>query len=322
MAEVLSPFFTAFIIAYLLEPITNTFYKNGVNRTFASLISILVGVFVLSAIISLVVPILDNEIDNLKNRLPSMISNGFLYIEPLASTYLNVQLESAENIRLQLIEWLRNYSGTASKSFFYMLISGTNFFFSVVGWMVLLPVVIFYLLRDWNKVLGNLLEIVPKKMKKVTKETVSEANTSLKNYLRGQALVITFMSIYYASFLLIAGYESWFSLGLLSGILVFLPYVGFAFSVVLVLLSGLLELGPLYSLISVLLIYGFGQILEGFILTPKLVGDKIGLHPLAVIFALMFFGTLFGFLGLLVALPIASIVIVVGKKVLVQELKE
>jgi predicted PurR-regulated permease PerM len=318
MTEVLSPFFTAFIIAYLLEPITKKINVYGLNRTFSSLISILVGAIVLSGIISLVIPIIDNEIDNLKNRLPSMISNGFIYIEPLASKYLNIQLESAENIRLQLIDWLRSYSGTASRSFFAMLISGTNLFFSIIGWMVLLPVVIFYLLRDWDKVFVKLLEIMPKKIRSTTQETISEANTTLKNYLHGQALVITSMSFYYASLLLIAGYESWFSLGLLSGLLVFLPYVGFAFSVILVLLSGLLELGPLYSLISVLLIYGLGQVIEGFILTPKLVGEKIGLHPLAVIFALMFFGTLFGFLGLLVALPIAAISIVIGKKILLK----
>ena len=316
MNEVLSPFFTAFIIAYLLEPITRKFSSYGISRTLASLISILVGTIILSGIISLVVPIIDNEIDNLKLRLPSMISNGFLYIEPIFSNYLNIQLDSVENIREQILEWLRKYSGTASKNFFSMLISGTNLFFNIIGWMVLLPVVIFYLLRDWNKVFPNILEIIPKKNRDVTKNTLIEANDTLKNYLHGQALVITCMSIYYTSLLLIAGYESWFSLGLLSGILVFLPYVGFAFSVILVLLSGLLELGPLYSLISVSLIYGLGQVIEGFFLTPKLVGDKIGLHPLAVIFSLMFFGTLFGFLGLLVALPIASILIVVGKKIL------
>tara|TARA_X000001036_G_C20622984_1_gene783884 strand:- start:106 stop:1068 length:963 start_codon:yes stop_codon:yes gene_type:complete len=320
MNEVLSPFFTAFIIAYLLEPITRKFSSYGISRTLASLISILVGTIILSGIISLVVPIIDNEIDNLKLRLPSMISNGFLYIEPIFSNYLNIQLDSVENIREQILEWLRKYSGTASKNFFSMLISGTNLFFNIIGWMVLLPVVIFYLLRDWNKVFPNILEIIPKKNRDVTKNTLIEANDTLKNYLHGQALVITCMSIYYTSLLLIAGYESWFSLGLLSGILVFLPYVGFAFSVILVLLSGLLELGPLYSLISVLLIYGLGQVIEGFFLTPKLVGDKIGLHPLAVIFSLMFFGTLFGFLGLLVALPIASILIVVGKKILTKSM--
>ena len=320
MNEVLSPFFTAFIIAYLLEPITRKFSSYGISRNLASLISILVGTIILSGIISLVVPIIDNEIDNLKLRLPSMISNGFLYIEPIFSNYLNIQLDSVENIREQILEWLRKYSGTASKNFFSMLISGTNLFFNIIGWMVLLPVVIFYLLRDWNKVFPNILEIIPKKNRDVTKNTLIEANDTLKNYLHGQALVITCMSIYYTSLLLIAGYESWFSLGLLSGILVFLPYVGFAFSVILVLLSGLLELGPLYSLISVLLIYGLGQVIEGFFLTPKLVGDKIGLHPLAVIFSLMFFGTLFGFLGLLVALPIASILIVVGKKILTKSM--
>ena len=320
MNEVLSPFFAAFIIAYLLEPITRKLSSYGISRTLASLISILVGTIILSGIISLVVPIIDNEIDNLKLRLPSMISNGFLYIEPIFSNYLNIQLDSVENIREQILEWLRKYSGTASKNFFSMLISGTNLFFNIIGWMVLLPVVIFYLLRDWNKVFPNILEIIPKKNRDVTKNTLIEANDTLKNYLNGQALVITCMSIYYTSLLLIAGYESWFSLGLLSGILVFLPYVGFAFSVILVLLSGLLELGPLYSLISVLLIYGLGQVIEGFFLTPKLVGDKIGLHPLAVIFSLMFFGTLFGFLGLLVALPIASILIVVGKKILTKSM--
>ncbi|MFL2656181.1 MAG: AI-2E family transporter [Burkholderiaceae bacterium] len=320
MNEVLSPFFTAFIIAYLLEPITRKLSSYGISRTLASLISILVGTIILSGIISLVVPIIDNEIDNLKLRLPSMISNGFLYIEPIFSNYLNIQLDSVENIREQILEWLRKYSGTASKNFFSMLISGTNLFFNIIGWMVLLPVVIFYLLRDWNKVFPNILEIIPKKNRDVTKNTLIEANDTLKNYLHGQALVITCMSIYYTSLLLIAGYESWFSLGLLSGILVFLPYVGFAFSVILVLLSGLLELGPLYSLISVLLIYGLGQVIEGFFLTPKLVGDKIGLHPLAVIFSLMFFGTLFGFLGLLVALPIASILIVVGEKILTKSM--
>ena len=320
MNEVLSPFFTAFIIAYLLEPITRKFSSYGISRNLASLISILVGTIILSGIISLVVPIIDNEIDNLKLRLPSMISNGFLYIEPIFSNYLNIQLDSVENIREQILEWLRKYSGTASKNFFSMLISGTNLFFNIIGWMVLLPVVIFYLLRDWNKVFPNILEIIPKKNRDVTRNTLIEANDTLKNYLHGQALVITCMSIYYTSLLLIAGYESWFSLGLLSGILVFLPYVGFAFSVILVLLSGLLELGPLYSLISVLLIYGLGQVIEGFFLTPKLVGDKIGLHPLAVIFSLMFFGTLFGFLGLLVALPIASILIVIGKKILTKSM--
>ena len=148
MTEVLSPFFTAFIIAYLLEPITDKLTIYGVSRTFSSLISITIGSIILAGVISLVVPIVDNEIDNLKERLPSMISNGFLYIEPIASNYLNIQLDSVENIRLQIIEWLRNYSGTASKSFFYMLVSGTNLFFSIIGWMVLLPVVIFYLLRD------------------------------------------------------------------------------------------------------------------------------------------------------------------------------
>ena len=129
MNEVLSPFFTAFIIAYLLEPITRKVAAYGLTRTLASLISILVGTIILSGIISLVIPIIDNEIDNLKQRLPTMISNGFLYIEPIFSNYLNIQLDSVESFREKILELLRSYSGTASKNIFSMLISGTNLFF-------------------------------------------------------------------------------------------------------------------------------------------------------------------------------------------------
>tara|TARA_A100001011_G_C14221777_1_gene804712 strand:+ start:429 stop:1391 length:963 start_codon:yes stop_codon:yes gene_type:complete len=316
MAEILSPFFAAFLIAYLLEPIAKKFNELGLTRTFSSLISILVGITLVCGLVSLVVPILENEFSNLKERLPSMISNGFLYLEPLATQYLNVKLDSVENVKIQLIEWLRNYSDVASKGFLKLMISGTNLFFSLIGWLVLLPVVTFYLLRDWNKVFKSLLTFIPKKIRSITEETLTDANSTLKNYLQGQVLVMTIMSFFYTISLLIAGFESWFSLGLLSGILVFLPYVGFAFSVLLALLSGLLELGPMFSLISISIIYGLGQILEGFVLTPYLIGDKIGLHPLAVIFALMFFGTLFGFLGILVALPIASILVVALKKII------
>ena len=145
MAEILSPFFAAFLIAYLLEPIAKKFNELGLTRTFSSLISILVGITLVCGLVSLVVPILENEFSNLKERLPSMISNGFLYLEPLATQYLNVKLDSVENVKIQLIEWLRNYSDVASKGFLKLMISRTNLFFSLIGWLVLLPVVTFYL---------------------------------------------------------------------------------------------------------------------------------------------------------------------------------
>ena len=321
MSEVLSPFFTAFLISYLLQPITSRLLNLGFNNTVSSLISILIGFLILVSIVSLVIPIIDNEINNLKTRLPSMISNAFLYLEPLVTKYLNIQIDSIQNLRIQIIDWLKGYSGAASKNLIKILASGTNLFLSIVGWMVLLPVVIFYLLRDWGKVFDNLLSLFPEKYRGSISATMSETNETLKNYLNGQLLVMSAMSLYYIFTLFIAGFESWISLGFISGILVFLPYVGFAFSVLLVFLSGLLELGPVYSVISVALIYGVGQVIEGFILTPNLVGDKIGLHPLAVIFSLMFFGTLFGFLGLLVALPIASVLVVVFKRILTKKFK-
>jgi predicted PurR-regulated permease PerM len=122
------------------------------------------------------------------------------------------------------------------------------------------------------------------------------------------------MGIYYAAALFLAGFSGWLSIGLLSGLFVFVPYVGFAVSVLLALVSGLLELGWAHTLIAVAIVYGGGQFLESFVLTPKLVGDRIGLHPLGVILALVVFGSLFGFLGVLLALPLAAILVAVVRQ--------
>ena len=186
---------------------------------------------------------------------------------------------------------------------------------------VCLPVLLFFLIKDWSSIWGNALALVPSSRRGYLRETTLEIHTTLQNYLRGQGMLIVAMASFYCLGLLIAGLSSWFSIGLLSGLLVFVPYIGFAFSLVLALVSGILELGLVHGLIAIGIVYSLGQFLESFALTPKLVGKQIGLHPLAVILALMVFGGLLGLVGVLLALPLAACTVVLGRR-LIQELHD
>jgi len=162
---------------------------------------------------------------------------------------------------------------------------------------------------------AELRELVPMRWKAYTADLVSEVDTLLGQYLRGQIKVLMIMAAYYSIALAIAGYHLWAPIGILSGLLMIVPYVGFAVSLVFALIDGMLVMGPLYAMLTVALIYGVAQALESFVITPRLVGESIGLHPLAVIFALLAFGALFGFVGVLLALPLAAILAVALRRI-------
>jgi predicted PurR-regulated permease PerM len=185
---------------------------------------------------------------------------------------------------------------------------------TILGWFILVPVVLFFLLKDWAMIMGKTIWAVPQKHRAIVRSVGRDIHDTLQGYLQGQVRVMAAMALYYAVALLLAGFSGWLSIGLLSGLLVFIPYAGFAVSVLLALVSGLLELGWAHTLIAVAVVYGGGQFLESFVLTPKLVGDRIGLHPLGVILALVIFGSLFGFLGVLLALPLAAVLLAVFKQ--------
>ena len=171
-----------------------------------------------------------------------------------------------------------------------------------------MPVTVFYLLKDWDKIFTNCKQILPLKLKNIATAVASETDKKLKLYLKGQFYTICTMAIFYSTALFIAGYENWLSIGILSGLLLILPYVGFVISMLISLLAGILDLGFVQGSIATILVFSIGQFIEGFLLTPKLVGDTVGLHPLAVIFSLLIFGSILGFTGLLIAIPITAII--------------
>ncbi len=313
MTDALAPFAAALLLAYLLEPIARRLTGLGLPRAFSSVVAILVGLVVVVSMVSIGVPVVSHEIGKLQARLPDLIATLYAQVYPwLAQTGLPI--DDTEALRAKLIDWLGKNTEQVSTTLFSTLQTGLGALVTILGWFILVPVVLFFLLKDWAMILGKTIWAVPQKHRAIVRSLGRDIHETLQGYLQGQVRVMAAMGLYYAVALLLAGFSGWLSIGLLSGLLVFIPYAGFAVSVLLALVSGLLELGWAHTLIAVAIVYGGGQFLESFVLTPKLVGDRIGLHPLGVILALVIFGSLFGFLGVLLALPLAAILLAVFKQ--------
>ena len=175
---------------------------------------------------------------------------------------------------------------------------------------VLLPVVLFYLLRDWPTLLERIEELVPRRWNRLVLQIAGESDEVLAEFLRGQILVMLVMSVFYSLGLWFTGLEFALTIGLVAGMLVFIPYVGMITGLVLATLASAAQFTSFGSVLLVWAVFGAGQLLEGMVVTPRLVGERIGLHPLAVIFALLAFGQMFGFFGVLLALPLSAVLLV------------
>jgi predicted PurR-regulated permease PerM len=175
---------------------------------------------------------------------------------------------------------------------------------------ILILFVLFYLLIDWDHFFALLKQLIPIRYQVTAQTLVSETDGLLSQYLRGQMLVILIMAVFYSAGLSLTGMQGALGLGVFTAIVIIIPYIGIAIGLVLAVLSVILQFGFSSELIVVLVIFGIGQVLEGFFLTPRLVGERIGLHPVAVLFALLIFAKLFGFFGVLLALPASAIVLV------------
>jgi predicted PurR-regulated permease PerM len=193
---------------------------------------------------------------------------------------------------------------------------GGSLVLTVVGNLLLVPMVLFYLLLDWPALMARLHQLVPPRLRTPVDGFLNECDAVLGQYLRGQLLVMLTLSVWYTVTLSIAGLDLALPVGIFTGMAVFIPYLGFGLGLLLALLTALLQFSSGYGLVMVAAIYGLGQLLEGFFLTPRLVGERIGLNPLAVIFALLAFGQVFGFVGVLAALPLSAVALVAGRRVL------
>ncbi len=307
LRPVLTPFIAAMILGYVLMPGVNALVKFRLPRALAVAIVILLSVAAFSALLLLIVPILQKELAQIRLQLPSIMTQITDELLPRLRQLSGMELKFDSN---SVKDWLtKNMSGggtdIAATAFDYIR-SGGSAALEVLGLVFLVPVVLFYVLLDWPRLKPRLVALVPRRWLNKSGDWSQEVDGMLAQYLRGQFKVMFFLALYYAVALAIARFDLWLPIGVLSGMLVFIPYAGFAIGLLFALGAGILQFGWAKGLIAVAIVYGIGQLLESIVLTPKLVGEQIGLHPLAVILALLAFGYLLGFVGVLLALPLAA----------------
>src|SRR4051812_6758664 len=317
LGPVLAPFVVAAVLAYALTPLVDRLDDLGQGRMPRLLAVILVELIMLLALVSLVllvVPVLVKEIPLMREQLPLLFDRLHTNLSPwLAQFGVKISLDLA-SLREQLVEYLSTAQGFGFGSVWSSVKLGGSVALTVVGYLVLIPVALFYLLMDWKQLVARVLELVPPRARPGVDAFTSEADQVLGQYLRGQLLVMVTMAIFYSVGLALFGLELAVPIGVFTGLAMFVPYVGFGIGLVLALLAGLLEFASAKAFLMVGVVYGLGQVFEGFYLTPRLVGERIGLHPLAVIFALLAFGQLLGFVGVLIALPASAVLLVAVRR--------
>lgn len=317
LAPVLTPFVVAGVLAYALTPLVNWLDALGrgrMPRVLAVLLVETLFILVLLSLLLLVVPIFAKELPLLREQLPLLADRLNNALGPwLAKFGIDVSLDVG-SIKAFVLKYLNaNFEDTFA-SVMSSLKLGGSVALAIIGNVVLIPVALFFLLKDWKRLVGFMFGMVPLKTRAFVDSFTEEADQVLGQYLRGQLLVMGVLAIYFSTALALFGFDLALPVGVFTGMAFFIPYLGFGLGMILAILAGVLQFGGLYGVLVVVGVYSAGQLVESFYLTPRLVGERIGLHPLAVIFSLLAFGQLFGFLGVLIALPTSAVLLVAMRR--------
>jgi predicted PurR-regulated permease PerM len=314
LAPVLTPFVVGAVLAYALHPLVERLARRRVPRLLAVVLVEVAALILVLALALLIVPVLVKEVPLLKAQVPPLLDRLNQTLTPwlaqfgitIAFDLASIKAWAAKLLDANFEDWLSAALSSAR--------IGGSVVLSLIGNAILVPVVLFYLLADWSRLVANVQQLVPPRWRASTLSFLDDCDALLGQYLRGQLLVMLVLAAYYAIGLGLVGFELALPLGVFTGLAVAVPYVGFGIGLVMAALAALLQFGAVKGLALVALVYGIGQLLEGFVLTPRLVGERIGLSPLTVIFALLAFGTLFGFVGVLVALPASAVTLVAVRR--------
>jgi predicted PurR-regulated permease PerM len=319
LREILLPFVAGMALAYLLDPVANRLERMGVNRPAATVVIIGAVLLIFVILVLIFAPILTSQLGAFIEKLPGYV--------------LRVQSVAMDPNR----EWLRKILGEGVAdaqigdlvkqgagwiaAFLRSLWSGGQALISIVSLIVVTPVVAFYLLYDWNRMVAAVDSWIPLQHRETVRGLAREMDEAIAGFVRGQTAVCLILGSFYAVSLTLAGLSFGLLIGLVSGLITFIPYVGSMTGLILAAGVAVAQFWPEYTPILVVLgIFFVGQFLEGYVLAPKLVGESIGLHPVWLMFALFAFGYLFGFVGLLIAVPLAAMVGVLARFALKQYL--
>ena len=321
LGPVLMPFVVASVLAYALDPLVSRLQmltRGRLPRVVAVVVVQVLFLVVLLALVMLLVPILMHEVPRMRDQLPMLLARAQTVVAPWLQR-LGIEIAwDADSLKALVLSAFSTSFDDGFKQALTSLRIGGSVALAVIGNLVLIPVVLFYLLLDWRRFVRHIEALVPLPMRRAYDGFVIECDAVLGQYLRGQLSVMALLAVYYSLALRLFGLELALPIGVFTGLAVFVPYVGFGLGLLLATLAGVLQMPTAQALVMVSVVYGAGQLLESFVLTPRWVGERIGLHPLHVIFALMAFGQLFGFVGVLVALPVSAVLLVAIRRLRAQ----
>jgi predicted PurR-regulated permease PerM len=311
LAPILAPFVAAAILAYVFDPLVNRLCAWKLPRTMAVLVVMLGAALLGLALLLIMLPLLQQEITQFVQRLPQWLDAARVHLLPTLQQWFGIELEwDSAAIKQLLIDHWQRAGGLASGVLLPWLGDSGSALLALFVDLLLIPLAMFYLLRDWDDLLARVDGLLPRQWHARILKIAGESDQVLAEFLRGQITVMLLMSLFYVVVLWLVGLEFALPIGIVAGMLVFVPYLGMVLGLLLATLAALMQFGIGGDLLLVWAVFGVGQLLEGMVITPWLVGERIGLHPLAVIFALLAFGQLFGFFGLLLALPMAAVSLV------------
>ncbi|WP_298832871.1 AI-2E family transporter [uncultured Piscinibacter sp.] len=314
LAPVLTPFIVGAVLAYALHPAVERLAARRVPRLLAVLAVEVLFIVAVLAVLLLIVPIISKELPLLREQIPLLADKLNRNLSPwLAQFGIHVSLDIA-GIKAFVLKYLdANLEDGLAAALSSARIGG-SIVLAVIGNMVLVPVVLFYLLIDWPQLVERTQGMVPPRMRERVVGFLDECDAVLGQYLRGQMLVMLILAAFYSIGLALFRFDLALPVGVFTGLAIFIPYLGFGLGLVLALLAGVLQFASWYGVIAVAVVYGIGQLVESLWLTPQLVGERIGMNPLMVIFALLAFGHLFGFVGVLIALPVSALLVVAVRR--------
>ncbi|MFY1021495.1 AI-2E family transporter [Ectopseudomonas khazarica] len=308
---ILSPFLIGILLAYLGDPLVDRLERHRLSRTGGVVVVFALFALVLLILLLVLVPMLGRQLVRLYQLAPEMLD----WLQGTALPWTQSHLGLQDVLQLdQLKQVFTENIGKTTDVLKLVLAQATSSSLAFLAWLgnlLLIPVVSFYLMRDWDLLVERMRRLLPRQREGLVVKLTSECHEVLGAFLRGQLLVMLALSVIYASGLMLVGLELGLLIGLLAGLASIVPYMGFIVGIGAALTAALFQFGlDPYPLLGIGVVFMIGQMLEGMVLTPMLVGDRIGLHPVAVIFAILAGGQLFGFTGVLLALPVAAVIMV------------
>ena len=314
LKPVVLPFVGAFLVAYLFSPLVDKLHKIGLPR-WLSISAVFIGIgVVITLAFWYLVPLVWEQLMYAKNSIPSGIHwANYKFLPWLSDSFNLVPMElDVDQISAAIMEYVQtNYSADSIQAMIAKLAqSGLNFI-QIRGTVVLIPIIAFYFLLDWDRMLDSFRRLIPRRHEEQTLVIVKECHSVLGAFVKGQFLVMVLLGVVYAMGLQLIGLEVGLIIGMVAGLCSIIPYLGFAVGIIAAVIASLFQFGiDWMQLLLVGVVFMIGQAVEGYILQPFLLGDKIGLSPVAVVFAVLAGAQLGGILGMLIALPVAAVIVV------------